>query len=208
VQRERQVLRLVRWIPQGDHGVVAVRGTPVGNGLRHTFLDGLRQDLEDVGVLLVDAADIQGFGEADQDEGVGHRPRPLDIVVAPAGLDIAPERGVLERTTSEGHPLGNSRRRRQYEYFRSAIASIMRAATRRDTNPEGLTVRCRQTLTRSNLSSCCSARERHSLVGPPRPPHVAPRDVSAHVCDLSKRPSPTLSRNFIVITTLQAKIRR
>ena len=36
----------------------------------------------------------------------------------------------------------------------------------------------------------------------------APRDVSAHLCDLSKRPSPTLSRNFIVMTPLQAKIRR
>jgi|SRR5882724_566490 len=33
IQREREVLRLVCRIPNCDHGVVAVRGAPVGNGL-------------------------------------------------------------------------------------------------------------------------------------------------------------------------------
>jgi len=39
VQGEPEVLRFVRWVPDGHHGVVAISSAPVGDGLGGAFLD-------------------------------------------------------------------------------------------------------------------------------------------------------------------------
>ena len=53
---EDEILSFVGGIPHGNHRVVAVGCTSVGKVFGHALLCGFREDLENVSVLLIDAA--------------------------------------------------------------------------------------------------------------------------------------------------------